>query len=84
MSHEAMDLVHKLLTPKPAMRLSAAQALDHPWFYKMLKKKDQEKQEDLGSHGLDKQVVNALRGFQGVSKLKKAAMNVLINMVEPS
>ena len=79
-----MDLVHKLLTPKPAMRITAAQALKHPWFYKMLKKKGNEGEDDLGNQGLDKQLMSSLREFRGVSKLKKAAMNVLINMVEPS
>jgi calcium-dependent protein kinase len=30
-SHEAMDLIRRLLDSDPALRLSAAEALEHPW-----------------------------------------------------
>lgn len=32
LSADAKSLIRSLLTPKPEQRLSAAQALDHPWF----------------------------------------------------
>ena len=32
---------------------------------------------------MDANVVNALREYKGVSNLKKAAMNILVNMLDP-
>lgn len=42
MSSEAKDLVKKLLTYEPSKRISAAEAIQHPWIKKQA---DQEKVE---------------------------------------
>lgn len=60
-------------------RYSGKQALDHPWF----KKFGTEAGETGEDFVLDPNVVKSLRAFRGQSKLKKAALNVLIKMVNP-
>lgn len=58
------DLVEKLMAPEPDKRLTAAQALDHPWL------KFHEKQS---SYCIDISVLGALRDFSKQSRLRKAA-----------
>jgi hypothetical protein len=53
------------------MRLSAKEALNHVWF--------KQKTEDLV---LDRETIMRLQKFRGVSKLKKAAMNMLVKMAD--
>jgi len=55
----------------------AAKALDHPWFdvhRKIVKGSEKDK--------LDPQIIESMRQFKGISKLKKEAMNVLVKMLD--
>ena len=72
-SPEVIDLIKKLLVVDPEQRLSASEALKHPWFTK-----DGIPQQ----HKIDKEMFERLRDFRGVSKLKKAAMNMLVKMAD--
>jgi len=74
-SPEAIDLIKKLLVVEPRKRLSANEALDHPWF-----KEHHAKDVKIG--GIDADVLKRLQSFKGVSKLKKAAMNMLVKMAD--
>ena len=52
-------------------RFSASEALQHEWF------------KNIEHHSkLDNSVVDRLTKFKGVSKLKKAAMNMLVKMAD--
>ena len=74
-SKEVKDLIRKLLTVKAKDRLSAQQALHHPWFSANHK----------GSQlTVDHSVIQRLSTFKGQSKLKKAAMNMLVKMTDAS
>lgn len=75
-SPEVIDLIKKLLIVDPNDRLSAEEALKHPWF----KLFDQKNDED--STKIDPVVVQSLKEFEGTSKLKKAALKLLVKMVD--
>ena len=68
-----MDLIKQLLVVDPEQRLSAFDALNHAWFKNI-------------SSGmpvkLDPAVLERLQSFRGVSKLRKAAMNMLVKMAD--
>ena len=57
----------------PKKRLDAGQALNHEWFKIDI---------DDTPIAIDTQVLNRLQNFKGVSKLKKAAMNMLVKMAD--
>lgn len=48
-SKEAMDLVHKLLIYNPDNRITASQALKHPWFKELREQEKMLKQQYAGS-----------------------------------
>jgi len=73
-SKGVIDLIKKLLVVDPKKRLSAKDALRHNWFSLTIAKS--------ASISIDKDVVERLRDFKGVSKLKKAAMNMLVKMAD--
>ena len=77
MSDEGKDLISKLLIVDPDLRLSGPLALKHPWF-KKFKKIEKGCDEDL----LDPNIINSLKQYRGVSTLKKAAMNLLVKMLD--
>lgn len=56
----------------PNQRLSAEEALNHTWFKEKAEK-------DVV---LDASVLSRLQKFRGVSKLKKAAMNMMVKMAD--
>lgn len=68
-SDDAKDLIRKLLEIDPAVRLSAEQALEHPWI----------KADDttLANYNLDKNL-DALRQFNARRKLKAAVKTVIL------
>lgn len=75
-SEEVKDLIQKILVVDPDQRLTAVGALKHPWFHK-----------EFGNSAplspgikLDKDAVNRLCQFKGGSKLKKAAMIMLVKL----
>ena len=69
-SDEAIDLIKKCLTTDPKQRVNAGEALNHPWF----------KNAVQFQKAINKDILNRLSNFKGVSKLKKAAMNMLVKM----
>ena len=63
----------------PRKRLTAGQALEHQWF------KDIEsncKNHNHKAKDLSRDVLGRLGEFRGTSVLKKAAMNMLVKMVD--
>jgi len=71
-SKEVTDLISCLLVVDPNKRLSAIEALNHTWF----------KTTNIIVKKLDSNVLSRLQSFKGVSKLKKAAMNMLVKMAD--
>lgn len=75
-SVEVKDLITNLLIVNPNKRLSAQEALKHAWFVKMA-------EGDLAANNIiNRDVLDRLQAFKGVSKLKKAAMNMLVKMAD--
>ena len=74
-SNECKDLISKLLVPNAKRRLSGQQALSHAWF-KILN----DGVETKVGVKISDDVINRLRSFKGVSKFKRAAMNILVKM----
>ena len=68
-SSDAKDLLSSLLIKDANKRVSAAEAIEHPWF-----KIDPE----LDDVEIDVNVLKQLSDFDCESKLKKAAMNALV------
>lgn len=66
---EAKDLVRKLMEKDPKTRLSAAEALQHPWIQKMVKL-SVDKEVMLGS-------INNLKGFNAENKLRHATLTFM-------
>ena len=62
-----------MLVVNPKKRLSAAEAIKHPWFNIV---KDMEEDQKLS-----KEVLDRFKNFRGVSQFKKAAMNVLVKTI---
>lgn len=73
MSDQVKDLIKKLLVVDSRKRLSAGDAMNHPWFTDNITAKPIK---------IDKAVLDRLGSFKGVSKLKKAAMNMLVKMAD--
>jgi len=69
-SEEAKDLVRNLLVVDPAKRLTAEQALRHPW----IAKRDG---LQAATHAVDGTVVDALCKFARASKFRRACMSVM-------
>merc|ERR1719401_2453765 len=71
-STDACDLCRKLLEKCPKNRLSAAQALAHPWF------RDPEKPSPFGNlSGLSVSIFEGLMQYQAYNKLKQAVLQLL-------
>ena len=62
----------------PKKRYTGKEALDHPWFKNM--NSGQLSERKIGDPTVSVDVINRLRNFKGVSKFKRAAMNVLVKM----
>ena len=78
-SQEGKNLIRRMLIVEPSDRITPQQALKDPWFakYKHMDKNDEEQ-------NLDGNLVNKLKEFRGVSKLKKVALNILVKMTSDS
>jgi len=74
-SELVLDFIRKLLVVDPKKRLSAGDALNHAWF----KSAQVDKPADVK---ISQSVLERLQSFKGVSKLKKAAMNMLVKMAD--
>ena len=75
-SDDAKDLIRRLLTVDPKKRIKCGDALKHPWFKNA-------GEGGVASEGktLDPDVISSLRRYEGSSKLRKEAMNVLVKMM---
>ncbi|EPR63861.1 calcium-dependent protein kinase CDPK9 [Toxoplasma gondii TgCatPRC2] len=67
---QAKDLVRKLIVKNPKKRLSAAQALEHPWFQFMQGRQAKPSQ-------LTASVFEGLRNWQNQNRLKQAVLQLL-------
>lgn len=72
-SKELKDLITKCLLKDPKDRISAKQAMNHPWFQEASSTLDQLANEE------DKHLIfERMVAFHGKSKLKTAALNMLV------
>lgn len=76
-SEECVDLLKKMIVVDRRKRIKTTEILKHKWFNKI-----HANESALGST-MDAEVVKSLREFKGSTKLKKAAMNVLVKMLKP-
>ena len=68
-----------MLTADRFKRITAEKGLKHPWFKMIFKR-----QNTVNHHCLiDPAIMKKLKEFKGTSKLKKAALNVLVKMLNP-
>ncbi|EHA8590354.1 calcium-dependent protein kinase 29 [Cocos nucifera] len=67
-SANAKDLVLKMLTKDPKKRITAIQALEHPWL---------RKDGEASNKPLDSAVLIRMRQFAAMNKLKKVALKVI-------
>ena len=78
------SLILKMLAKDSGERLTAAQALAHPWFELRHKKVEDSASEPAEpmSPGLDKGTLKQLLEYRGMSKLRMAGINVLVSMLQ--
>jgi len=69
------ELIRRLIDPDPRRRLTAAEALAHPWFSSAPK-------SSAEAVKIDKEVLMRLKEYHGESKLKKAALHVLVKKAD--
>ncbi|XP_072967028.1 calcium-dependent protein kinase 1-like [Typha angustifolia] len=67
-SSGAEDLVKKMLRPDPKERLTAAEILNHPWI---------REDGEASDKPLDSTVLNRMKQFRAMNKLKKVALKVV-------
>ena len=73
-SEEAVDLVRRCLTYDADKRISASEALEHPWFKKFAK--DEKVKKSLASKAL-----NNLKNFRAGEVMKKATLTFIIQQL---
>jgi len=73
LSNSAKDFILKLIKKNPATRMSAAEALDHPWL-----------KGEAGTEDLGKDLIDSLSNYASVSKLKKVLVRLLANQMSES
>ncbi|KAG5219189.1 calcium-dependent protein [Salix suchowensis] len=67
-SSSAKDLIRKMLTRDPKSRITAAQALQHPWM---------RVGGDASDKPIDSAVLSRMKQFRAMNKLKKLALKVI-------
>ena len=81
-SQTGKSLILGMLAKDSGARLTARQALAHPWFDLRNKvDKPTEEPEPPMSPGLDKGTLRNLLEYRGMSKLRMAGINVLVSML---
>lgn len=78
-STNAKSLILKLLNVNPKKRISAQQALDHPWFESFKKKLQVETPGKKPSQDIDINILNMLKNMKNPNRLKKEILKVFIN-----
>ena len=78
-SVEARAFISSCLAKNDCDRLTAFEALNHPWFNKF----EQAQIVEPTKLKFDKEVMDALKSYKGMSKLRMAALNVFLHMLEP-
>ena len=73
-SNDAKDLIHKLIC-KPERRLTAGEALQHPWIKTLAKNSKLDKLERIN--------IDSLKKFQHHQKLKQAALTAIAVHINP-
>lgn len=74
-SQEAKDLISLMLTYKPEARISAEEALHHPWLKKRLSS------ASMGTHRVPRDSVTALRAFRSKCRLQQTILYFLMMTV---
>ena len=74
-SKEAKDLISKMLTFNPAKRISALDALQHPWFTKFKDNKSEE------NKSLAKTAFNNMKKFKRNRKLEQVTIGFITNQL---
>ncbi|XP_075518935.1 calcium-dependent protein kinase 29 [Primulina tabacum] len=67
-SNAAKDLIKKLLTRDPKKRITAAEAIEHPWL---------QKDGEASDTPIDSAVLIRMKQFRDMNKLKKLALKVM-------
>ena len=79
-STNAKSLILKLLKVNPKKRISAQQALEHPWFESFKQKKNSIQNTAMdASQKIDINILNILNNMKNPNKLKKEVLKVFIN-----
>lgn len=78
-SASAKDFVSKLLELKPANRMSAKEALEHPWIREsaLIAKGSSQLVDPLAQE----RILSSLRSFRGISKFKKLALTAIAHQL---
>ena len=80
-SRECKDLIKKLLVVEPKDRIKGKDVLKHKWFTSFELNTSLRHESD-GSAQIDMDVLNRLKQFKGVSTLRKAALNMMVKMID--
>jgi calcium-dependent protein kinase len=68
-SEDAKDFIRHLLVYNPAKRMTAEQALKHPWLHSA--------KHEAGGRALDPEILTTLRDFSRMTAFKRAAMEAI-------
>lgn len=79
MSKEAKDIVSKLLEPDPRKRLTAKQALEHPWL--ATAEENPLETEDLRRFQARRKFKGAVRAIAGINRMKLAMKTNLLRAI---
>ncbi|KAK3141809.1 hypothetical protein QOZ80_4BG0338570 [Eleusine coracana subsp. coracana] len=72
-SESAKDLIRKMLNRDPKRRITAAQALEHPWL----------KEGGAPDRPIDSAVLSRMKQFKAMNKLKQLALKVIAENLSP-
>ncbi|KAG9442871.1 hypothetical protein H6P81_018725 [Aristolochia fimbriata] len=71
-SESAKDLIRKMLIQDPKRRITAAEALQHPWL----------REDGASDKPIDSAVFTRMKQFRAMNKLKKLALKVIAESIE--
>jgi len=76
LSKSSLDLIQKLLTMDPNQRITAEQALNHPWFKEF---KSQELYNRINDRNTMKTLINNLKSYRRTSVIQETALAYLVH-----